>query len=178
MGPDTRPVPSPGELEEPWLVFPVSGEVVPTGPARELLVTCAVEVACLPPLRPGGGGTGRSTWPRRGTPCALPSPPPVSPPLSWLRVMSSTASARSPSSFQTRSKPSRRPRRLSCSSGATRPGLMWLKCTPPSQERGHQEGAEGPQQEGEACGGEDQPPEEHPHHAPAEPLRCRAEEEC
>merc|ERR1711963_345649 len=46
------------------------------------------------------------------------------------------------------------------------------------EERRHQEGVESPQHEGEACRGEDQPTEEHPHHASAQPLRCCAEEEC
>merc|ERR1719336_356644 len=47
----------------------------------------------------------------------------------------------------------------------------------PAQERGHQEGAESPQQEGEEGRGEDQPAEEHPHHAPTKPLRCCHQEE-
>merc|ERR1711879_785473 len=60
----------------------------------------------------------------------------------------------------------------------TCPSPRWPTPTcPPSSERGHQEGAESPQQEGEARRGEDQPSEEHPHHAPAQPLCRRAEKE-
>merc|ERR1711874_729438 len=74
----TRPVPSPGELGVLWLVFPGLREVVPRGLAREPTETCAVEDACSPPPRHGGGGTGRSTPPRRGTPCTQPLLPLVS----------------------------------------------------------------------------------------------------
>merc|ERR1712157_107815 len=120
--PDTRPVPSPGELAELLPESPESGEEVPTGPARELSVTRAVEDVCSPPPRPGEGGTGRSMSPRRGTPCAPPLPPPGSPLWSWPRVTSSMASARFLLLCPTRSRLSRRPRRLSCSSDVTRPG--------------------------------------------------------
>lgn len=57
-----------GVLDELLPVFPVSGEVVPTGPDRELSETCAVVDACLLPPRPGDAGTGRSTYPRRDMP--------------------------------------------------------------------------------------------------------------
>ena len=39
-------------------VFHVFVVVVPTDPVRVLLVTCAVEVTCLLPLRCTEGGTG------------------------------------------------------------------------------------------------------------------------
>merc|ERR1712032_1622829 len=72
---DTRPLLSLGELAVLLLGSQGSGVVVPTGPVRLPSETCAEEGACLLPLSSGGGGTGRLAWPRRGTPCALPSPP-------------------------------------------------------------------------------------------------------
>merc|ERR1719266_2032724 len=107
----TRLVPSLGELDVPWLVSPGGRVVVPRDLARELMETCAVEVACSPPLRPGEGGTGRSTLPRRGTPSAPPLLPLVSLLWSWPRVIRSRASLRSHLSWLTRSSPSPRPRR-------------------------------------------------------------------
>merc|ERR1712203_500498 len=71
----TRPLLSLGELAVLLPGFPGSGVAAPTGLARLLSETCAEEAACLLPLSSGGGGTGRSASPRRGTPCAPPSPP-------------------------------------------------------------------------------------------------------
>merc|ERR1719266_782928 len=111
----TRLAPSLGELDVPWLVSPGLRVVVPRDLARELTETCAVEVACSPPPRPGEGGTGRSTPPRRGTPSALPSLPLVSLLWSWPRVIRSRASLRSLWSWLTRCSPLLRLRRPWCS---------------------------------------------------------------
>jgi len=59
----TKPVPNLGVLVVLWPVFPVSGAEVLTVQDRVLSVTCAVEVACSLPPRPGGGGTVASTLP-------------------------------------------------------------------------------------------------------------------
>merc|ERR1711874_452369 len=106
----TRPVPSPGELGVLWLVSPGLREGVPRGLVREPMETCAVEDACSPPPRHGGGGTGRSTPPRRGMPCAQPLLPLVSQLSSWPRVTRSRAFLRFLLSCQTRSSPSPGPR--------------------------------------------------------------------
>merc|ERR1712112_3752 len=109
-----RPVLNPGELAELLPEFPESEEEVRS-----------------PQPRPGEDGTGRSMSPRRDTPCAPPLPPPVFQLWSWPRATSSMASARFLLLFLTRSRLSRRPRRLSCSSDVTRPGTMLPRCTPP-----------------------------------------------
>merc|ERR1719219_435942 len=111
----TRPAPSLGELDVPWLVSPGGRVVVPRDLARELTETCAVEVACSPPPRPGGGGTGRLTPPRKGTPSALPSQPLVFLLWSWPRVTRFRAFLRSHLSWLTKSSPLPRPRRPWCS---------------------------------------------------------------
>ena len=61
-----RPAQNPGEQDVLSLVSLASREEELTGLAREPLETCAVAAACLPPLRPGGAGTARSTSTRRG----------------------------------------------------------------------------------------------------------------
>merc|ERR1719278_868471 len=111
----TRLVPSLGVLDVPWLVSPGGRVVVLSDLARELTEICAVEAACSPPPRPGEGGTGRSTPPRRGTPSALPLLPLVSLLWSWPRVIRSRAFLRSHLSWLTRSSPSPRLRRPWCS---------------------------------------------------------------
>jgi len=55
------PLLSPGELEEPCLVFLVFQEEELTEQARELSETCAEEEECLPQQRHGDDGTEKST---------------------------------------------------------------------------------------------------------------------
>merc|ERR1711874_781256 len=65
------------------------------------------------------------------------------------------------------------------SKGGTCPSLRWpIPTFCFAEERGHQEGDQGPCEEDRARRGEDQSSQEHPLHAAAEPLCCSAEEEC
>merc|ERR1711934_107874 len=128
----TRPLLSLGELVALLLGSPGSGVVVPTGPARLPLATCAEEDACSLPPSSGGGGTGRSALPRRGTPCAPPSPPLECQHLSWQRDTSSMESLSCLWWWPTPSRASLAQSRLSSSSGGTRLGPMSPRFTPPA----------------------------------------------
>ncbi len=82
----TRQVLNLGVLVALWPVFPVFAEVVLTAPVRVLMVTCAVVVACLHPLKRGGNGTARLMWTRSDMLSARPLLPLVSHPWSCLKV--------------------------------------------------------------------------------------------
>ena len=57
--PANRPLRSPGVPVVLLPVFPVFVVVVPPDPVLPLSETCAEEVACLTPTRPGADGTAR-----------------------------------------------------------------------------------------------------------------------
>merc|ERR1712088_214348 len=113
-----------GELVVLLLGSPGSGVVVLTGPARLPLATCAEEDACLLPPNSGGGGTERSALPKRGTPCAPPSPPLECQLSSWQRDTSLMESLRCLWWWPTLSRASLAQSRLLSSSGGTRLGPM------------------------------------------------------
>ena len=68
-------------------VSPASAAEVLTALVKALSATCVEEDICLPPPRPGVGGTGKSRWPKSVMPCALPSLPLEFPLSSWPKVM-------------------------------------------------------------------------------------------